>query len=175
MKWQCRRWRSALVDFAGGVLSEPDRDAVEQHLARCADCADTVIALREIPAELGPTIGEPGEEFWRHQRDEILRAVRRPAAQAISRRRSFGGRRVVTWAAPALAALAASLALLVGPRREAPVAPLAAPAAPAVEESLASLAEEPVLEVDELWSDESDPVGFADALADELGEAAEGV
>ncbi len=41
MKWflnPCRRHRGSLCLLASGLLSEPERDRIENHLAECADC-----------------------------------------------------------------------------------------------------------------------------------------
>lgn len=51
-RWQCHRLTAALVDYVDGSLQAARRQAVETHLAQCADCAAAVAALQEVPATL---------------------------------------------------------------------------------------------------------------------------
>ncbi len=54
MKWffdGCGRYRRNLCLLAGGVLPEPEKDEIENHLAACADCRKY---YREIQAMTGP-------------------------------------------------------------------------------------------------------------------------
>jgi anti-sigma factor RsiW len=73
----CRRLRPALVDLAVGTLSPEDARRVEAHVASCATCRDDLEAMRGLSTELrDPTVPEPAEDFWRRQRQAIMRSVR---------------------------------------------------------------------------------------------------
>ncbi len=74
--WSCHRLRPDLVDFAEGTLAESRRTTVERHVGSCPECADSVLALREVPARLRRMASaEPSAEFWARQRASILDAI----------------------------------------------------------------------------------------------------
>jgi len=77
MRWRCHRYQPLLVDCADGVLAGAQQDLLNRHIGRCVRCANDLAALRELPAALQEyTFPDPGEEFWRRQRQDISRAVR---------------------------------------------------------------------------------------------------
>jgi hypothetical protein len=72
-----------LVDHAEGTLApahrQRHRERLERHLARCPQCRADLTALRDIPAVLHTSaVADPGETFWRQQREAIGRAIRHP-------------------------------------------------------------------------------------------------
>ena len=72
----CRRYRRDLCLLAGGALTAPERDAIENHLAACADCRQYYDELKAVTAPL-----ENWEDnFSRLQPDP---AVQRQWARAI--------------------------------------------------------------------------------------------
>ncbi len=85
----CRRVRPALVDLAVGTLSRSDVPRVEAHVATCATCRADLDAMREISeafaAEAAPAVPE---DFWRRQRQAIMRRVRTapPPARVVPAR-----------------------------------------------------------------------------------------
>ncbi len=80
-RWRCRAYRAALVDRAEGTLSGRRQRRVQRHLPTCGACRDELTALREIPPLLRTLeVPEPGEEFWRHQRQALGDAIRRTDA-----------------------------------------------------------------------------------------------
>lgn len=75
-RWRCRGYRTLLVDYADGVLPMAQQQRVERHVAACAACADALAALQEMPALLRTsTVADPGEEFWREQRQAVARGI----------------------------------------------------------------------------------------------------
>lgn len=119
-EWRCRRLRADLVDLADGTLSGAKRLAVEEHVAGCAACVQTLAALRRAPKRLRAAAPvERDEAEWQRQRAAISRAVRElavPGAAGPPARRTGriiptrSGRRRVA------AAIAASLVALAGYR-----------------------------------------------------------
>jgi len=116
--WTCRRLRGRLVDLASGSLPAAEQTPVEVHVAGCARCRDALAALREVPALLEDE-SDIGEEFWREQRQAIMRTVRDLPPPERTRRwwlpvdrvPSAARRPWVTWA-PALVAVTAVLAMV---------------------------------------------------------------
>jgi len=87
----CRRLRPALVDLAEGTLAPGAKRRVEAHVASCATCREDLEAMRGLSTELrDPTLPEPPDDFWRRQRQAIMRRVRTvpetPAVRMPSRR-----------------------------------------------------------------------------------------
>src|ERR1700687_3012680 len=77
IRWRCRRYQPLLVDDADGVLDAARRQELNRHLAACVRCTSDLAALREVPAVLHTsTFPDPGEEFWRSQRQAIGQVVR---------------------------------------------------------------------------------------------------
>ena len=73
----CRRLRPALVDLAEGTLAPSAVRRVERHVASCATCRDDLEAMRGLATELrDPTLPEPSDDFFRVQRQQIMRRVR---------------------------------------------------------------------------------------------------
>ena len=143
---RCARLRAALVDFADGNLEDPARVSVERHVSACPDCAETVLALREVPAELGRRVrAAPEERFWAAQRRGIAGAIDRGVRTDVAMDPAIRRPTVVFWrAVPALAA-AALIAVLAGDWMSAPAPQIAArPVASGTsDESLAAFVEEP--------------------------------
>lgn len=77
----CRRFRPALVDLAVGTLAPGDARDVEAHVAKCRACRADLAAVRGIAFEFdGPAAAAvPSEDFWRVQRQSIMRRVRNAA------------------------------------------------------------------------------------------------
>ncbi|MBI3783749.1 MAG: zf-HC2 domain-containing protein [Deltaproteobacteria bacterium] len=87
-RWQCRRQRSALVDYVDGGASDAAAVKLQAHLGDCVECREALVALRALPVELNDVaIPDPGEEFWLQQRQAISRAIR----SAPQPRRSLTG------------------------------------------------------------------------------------
>jgi anti-sigma factor RsiW len=56
MKWflnPCRRHRHSLCLLASGLLPEPDRARIENHLAGCADCRSYYDEIKAVTSPLG--------------------------------------------------------------------------------------------------------------------------
>lgn len=117
LRWTCRRLRAALVDVALDGAAPADRARVEAHTAGCAACRDALGAIRRLSNDLAvPALAGPGEDFWRRQRQSILRRVRRaPAA----------GRGAARWSALRVggAVTAVVLALVVSRSGLSPTSP----------------------------------------------------
>ena len=81
----CRRLRPALVDLAEGTLAPADARPIEAHVASCATCRDDLEAMRGLSTELrDPTLPDPPEDFWRRQRQAIMRQVRTAPERAAT-------------------------------------------------------------------------------------------
>jgi hypothetical protein len=94
--FRCRRLRPALVDLAEGALAPAAARRIEAHVAWCATCRDDLEAMRGLSTELrDPTLADPPEDFWRRQRQSIMRRVRtapdRTTAMSPSRRWQLAG------------------------------------------------------------------------------------
>ena len=82
----CRRLRLALVDFADGALAPAEARRVEAHVAACATCRDDLAIMRGLTTGLrDPSLPEPPEDFWRQQRQAIMRQVRQVPEPAAAR------------------------------------------------------------------------------------------
>jgi hypothetical protein len=117
-RWRCRPYRALIVDCADGALSDRQQARLERHLVRCPPCAEELEGLRQVPALLMTAAGpDPGEEFWRQQRQAIGRAIRNLPAPSAQHEPVwwFAGVRLRTWRYP-LAATAALLLALVAYR-----------------------------------------------------------
>jgi anti-sigma factor RsiW len=111
--FRCWKLRASLVDFAEGRLEEKTREQIEHHVASCADCATTVLSLREVPAELRRRAApERGEQLWASQRAGIMRTIGDAGLARPRQGRSFRDLPdTVPWVP--IAALAASVAMIV--------------------------------------------------------------
>jgi Putative zinc-finger len=185
ISWRCSRLRPGLVDFAAGTLAEPARARIERHLSICARCAEVVVGLREVPAEirrLAPA--EPSEEFWARQRRAILDTIDGQPV-AVKRAAAVWPPRTLLWGTPV--ALAASLAVaLFASRWWTPTvgAPQAA-SGPAVQAAttvahvasatsrLASWDEISTMNDNVLFLEDTSLLGLADQIGDESGEVSE--
>jgi hypothetical protein len=92
----CRRLRPALVDLAEGTLAPAAARPIEAHVAACATCRDDLEAMRGLSTELrDPASSEPDDDFFRRQRQAIMRRVRtapdRTVARVPSRRWQLAG------------------------------------------------------------------------------------
>lgn len=83
-RWRCARLRSSLVDGAEGALDERARARIERHVADCDECRAALEALRDVPQALRrAAVPQPDEDFFRRQRQAILRRARQaPSPQA---------------------------------------------------------------------------------------------
>lgn len=76
-RWRCRFYAVLLVDYAGGMLADRQRQRLERHVERCSACAEELAALRDVPPILqSSVVPDPGEEFWRQQRQAVGQALR---------------------------------------------------------------------------------------------------
>jgi anti-sigma factor RsiW len=125
-RWRCRLHRARLVDYAGGALEAAPQRRLERHLARCRRCTRDLEALRSLPPLLhASAVPDPGEEFWRQQRQAVGRAIRAARAPGTTAVPSQYTVRWNIWRYPLAVAAAALLALFVyqfagGPGESAP-------------------------------------------------------
>jgi anti-sigma factor RsiW len=83
MRWTCRRLRLALVDAALGTLAPDAASAVQTHTAVCARCRADLAAMRAVTLSATSAPTPPlAEDFWRSQRQTIMRRVRVAQAPA---------------------------------------------------------------------------------------------
>jgi hypothetical protein len=118
MRWRCRSYRTLIVDCTDGTLSDRQQTRLQRHLARCPACAGALEGLRQVPAVLKTSaVPDPGEAFWRQQRQAIGRAIRNLPESSAHREPDwwFAGVRQRAWRYP-LAATAALLLALVAYR-----------------------------------------------------------
>jgi len=83
MKWflnRCGRYRQSLCLLAGGVLSEPERSQVENHLAACADCRKYCNEITKMAAPLANWEGN----FKHIEPDQIIRMRWAKAVEAAA-------------------------------------------------------------------------------------------
>ena len=111
----CRRLRPALVDLAEGTLAPAEARRIERHVASCATCRGDLEAMRGLSTVLrDPALAEPDDDFFRRQRQAIMRRVRtgpdRAPARVSSRRWQLAG----AFATVALAVLVSRTALIPG-------------------------------------------------------------
>jgi anti-sigma factor RsiW len=171
---RCIRQRAALVDFADGIVEEPTRASVERHLSACRHCAETVLALREVPAELGRRIrSAPDERFWAEQLRRIGAAIDRGVVPDVAARPAIRRRTLTFWPAlPALAAAAGLLAVLGRSWIPAPAPQIVAlpVVAGTFDESLAAFVDEPatVATVDTASLEDATIAGIDESLRDTL-------
>ena len=114
-RWGCRRFHAGLADLATGT-APADARALDLHLAGCEACRADLAGMRSLATELAAPAGaEPSEDFWRTQRQAIMRRVR-TAPEPVVR----------PWAAWRVAGVIATLVLavlVVRPRIGAPPVP----------------------------------------------------
>ncbi len=110
-------WLDLLSEYLDGDLPPDQARALDEHLAGCASCRETLAGLREVMArarELGPI--EPGRDLWPGIAGAIGAPPRRkpsdvvPFPGAVARRPRWG----VYMTVPQLAAAAVGLVLLSG-------------------------------------------------------------
>jgi anti-sigma factor RsiW len=176
---RCARLRAALVDFADGSLEDPERVRVERHVSACPDCAETVLALREVPAELGRRVrAAPDERFWAAQRRGIADAIDRGVRTDVVTHPAIRRPTLVFWrAVPALAA-AALIAVLARNWMTTPAPQIAARPAVSVtsDESIAAFVEEPatVASVDVASLEDTTLAGMDESFEDTLAGYSDG-
>jgi anti-sigma factor RsiW len=187
ISWRCWRLRPGLVDFAEGALAEPARARIERHLSTCARCAEAVLALREVPAEIRRRApAEPPEEFWVRQRGAVLEAIDgRGRLLDVERATPAWPSRTVRWGAPVAVAASLAVALLAsrwwtstaGEPQPAGGAAVGAATTVARAEPPSRRAESseqiPTLTDDGLFLEDTSLLGLADQLDDDGGESVE--
>lgn len=120
----CAEWALTLHGFVDGELDAMHALQVERHLATCAGCSHELERLRALKQ----VVGQNGVR-WRtpdHVRAQVLGAVAREARAQDNAQRltsNGAGARVLAWTrqwlfVPSLAALAASLFLVVAPLQQ---------------------------------------------------------
>jgi anti-sigma factor RsiW len=176
MSVRCFLLRSELVDFASGALGDPRGAIVERHVASCPHCAESVLALREVPAALARRgRPQPGEDFWVRQRAQIMQVIE-AGPPLPARRPTMAPIPSPAWRlVPALAAAAVALFLVVnwlpsmGERPQGSTARTATEVAPsATDDSLTALVDEPWPTVPEDVAS-ADDTTLAESMAEELG------
>jgi anti-sigma factor RsiW len=76
-RWTCHRLRPLLVDHALGTTRSDERARAEAHLAACAACRREFASVRTVLGAVDAPASPPaGDEFFRRQRQAILRRVR---------------------------------------------------------------------------------------------------
>ncbi|MFN8542933.1 MAG: zf-HC2 domain-containing protein [Candidatus Binatia bacterium] len=156
--WRCRRLRAGLVDLAEGTLAASERRVIEVHVVGCPRCRDALAGLRAVRGVLaGPPVGLPVDEaFWRRQRQEVMRAIRRLEPAPARRVPGLG------WGVGVAAAAAALIAVANVRWTHEPVAPTvtARPAAAPLDDdallALADAAADAGIDDEPLTQDDSD-------------------
>jgi len=54
----CRGYRQSISLLAGGVLPEPERDEIKNHLAACADCRKYYAEIKAVTTPLANWVGD---------------------------------------------------------------------------------------------------------------------
>jgi hypothetical protein len=115
-RWRCRWYRTRLVDYADGLLPHGQQPRLEGHLKWCRACTEDLAALRKVPAALhAVVVPDPGDDFWRQQREAMGRAVRNAPAPRTSWWQAGwpDGWRLEVWRYPVAAATSVLIALAV--------------------------------------------------------------
>jgi hypothetical protein len=115
-RWRCRWYRTRLVDYADRLLPHGEQPRLEGHLEWCRACAEDLAALREVPAALhAAVVPDPGDEFWRQQRETIGRTIRNAPAPRTSWWQAWWahGWRLEVWRYPVAAATSVLIAVAV--------------------------------------------------------------
>jgi hypothetical protein len=112
----CRRLRLALVDLADGTLAPAEARRVEAHVAICATCRGDLAIMRGLTTGLrDPSLPEPPEDFWRQQRQAIMRQVRQVPEPAATRAPWWRWQLAGAIATAALAVVVTRTVFLPGP------------------------------------------------------------
>ena len=111
------KWTERLSEYLDGELTSTEGEALEAHLARCAECSATLEDLRGVKARASSLDDRPPtRDLWTGIADRIG-ATRsqpvRPIASAPSRRQRLLNRSI-TLRMPQLAAAAVALVVLSG-------------------------------------------------------------
>ncbi len=110
--WSCRKIESVIVDYVDGGLSAADAQRVESHCSECEDCADSLIALREVPAKLLAELeADLTPELLERDRSRIVATVEEIIASDRERNSGFDVRILLPVAAALVIALAGVLSL----------------------------------------------------------------
>jgi anti-sigma factor RsiW len=105
-------WIDRLSEYLDGELNEVDREAIEQHLARCAECRSTLEQLRSVVREAGALRDEPPEHsIWEGIAVRIGTTESTPP-DVVDIRTRRTGRRVITFSVPQLVAAGIALVAL---------------------------------------------------------------
>jgi hypothetical protein len=109
MNEPCRNITPILSEYVDGLLSAPEYEQVEAHLAQCAHCRELADDLRRLVSELGdlPAHRPPDELKQRIQ-------LRARAQGLIAERRPFWLRPAAGWIVAAAACLLLAVLLLPG-------------------------------------------------------------
>lgn len=82
------RWTPRLSEYVDGALSSADREALEQHLAACEDCRETVEGLRRVRKRAAAVEDRPPQvDLWPGiaRRIGVASGARVPARRAQRR------------------------------------------------------------------------------------------
>ena len=111
--WACRRLRPLLVETATGDASLRPARALEEHLEGCAACREEMSEIRTLAENLrGVPAREIPDDFWRLQRQSIMRRVREAPAP---RRAAFSPGHAWRYAGLVAAGVVLALALIRQP------------------------------------------------------------
>jgi hypothetical protein len=106
----CTVVAGTLVAYQLGTATDEETDAVEAHLVACASCLKTYLALKRAADRA--QLDKPRPEVKERLRAEVAQMFPAPARAVPSRPLSVLARRIPLYQGVALAALAASVALV---------------------------------------------------------------
>ncbi len=111
------RIRDLLSNYADGHLSQSERTDVDQHLAACSECRDTVDAIHRIKEEAGNLpVRRPDRDLWPTIAQRITAQPISPSDRELAIREPRGPSRVrrFSFSAVQLAAAVVTVASLAG-------------------------------------------------------------
>jgi anti-sigma factor RsiW len=105
------QWTARLSEYLDGELGDAEREALERHLAGCAECAATLDDLRAVVVRA--TDHAPAGDLWPGVAARIAPAPARPVPVDLAERRRWRDRRI-SFSLPQLAAAGVALVLATG-------------------------------------------------------------